>query len=396
MDYMVAGNIQSFNYTPEDIFWGQLGGCLESVNSGVTTVVDHAHMSYSPEHVTEAIRASASSGLRSVFCYTPIWRIKSWTSTVEYDDNLLPQWWYATLETLASSAPFGSGRVQLGLAFDHFKLPKETVKHLWDKCRSLGLKLFTTHFVANYMTNSVHLLSEYGLLDKDVLFSHANGIAKSDAQTLVQHGAYFSTTPETELQMGLGDIVAFRPDVKSNASIGIDCHANNSGDILTQLRLSMQHARGVENREAMEAGEYPSVQIKLEEVFNLGTIQGAKAVNMEDQIGSIEVGKLADLVIFDATSPNMACAAEENPLAAVMLHANAGDIETVIIDGIVRKQKNRLVDVQILDGPNGQITESLSWTEVMKNLLTSRQKVLDRGQKQDFQAGMQFLYKTFG
>lgn len=196
--------------------------------------------------------------------------------------------------------------------------------------------------------------------------------------------------------MGLGDIVAFRPDVKSNASIGIDCHANNSGDILTQLRLSMQHARGVENREAMEAGEYPSVQIKLEEVFNLGTIQGAKAVNMEDQIGSIEVGKLADLVIFDATSPNMACAAEENPLAAVMLHANAGDIETVIIDGIVRKQKNRLVDVQILDGPNGQITESLSWTEVMKNLLTSRQKVLDRGQKQDFQAGMQFLYKTFG
>lgn len=196
--------------------------------------------------------------------------------------------------------------------------------------------------------------------------------------------------------MGLGEIVAFRPDVKSNASIGIDCHANNSGDILTQLRLSMQHARGVENREAMEAGKYPSVQITLEEVFNLGTIQGAKAVNMEDQIGSIEVGKLADLVIFDATSPNMACAAEENPVAAVLLHANAGDIETVIIDGIVRKQNNRLVDVQVLEGPNGQTAESLSWPEVTKNLLTSRQKVLDRGQGQDFQAGMQFLYKTFG
>ena len=196
--------------------------------------------------------------------------------------------------------------------------------------------------------------------------------------------------------MGLGDIVAFRPDVKSNASIGIDCHANNSGDILTQLRLSMQHARGVENREAMEAGKYPSVGIKLEEVFNLGTIQGAKAVNMEDQIGSIEVGKLADLVIFDATSPNMACAAEENPVAAVLLHANAGDIETVIIDGIVRKQNGGLLDVQVLDSLNGQITESLSWTAVTKNLLTSRQKILGRGGKQDFQAGMQFLYKTFG
>jgi cytosine/adenosine deaminase-related metal-dependent hydrolase len=50
MEYMVAGNIQSFNYTPEDIFWGQLAGCQESIYSGVTTVVDHAHMTYSPEH----------------------------------------------------------------------------------------------------------------------------------------------------------------------------------------------------------------------------------------------------------------------------------------------------------------------------------------------------------
>jgi hypothetical protein len=52
MDYMIAGNIQSFNYTPEDIFWGQLAGCRESIHAGVTTVVDHAHMTYSPEHGT--------------------------------------------------------------------------------------------------------------------------------------------------------------------------------------------------------------------------------------------------------------------------------------------------------------------------------------------------------
>ncbi|OJJ67233.1 hypothetical protein ASPBRDRAFT_211004 [Aspergillus brasiliensis CBS 101740] len=396
MHYMVAGNIQSFNYTPDDIFWGQLGGCLESINSGVTTVVDHAHMTYSPEHVTEAIRASASSGLRTFFCYTPIWRIKSWSSHLDYDDDLLPEWWYTTLETLAKSAPFGSGRVQLGLGFDNFKLPRETIKSLWAKCRALGLKLFTTHFVANYMTNSVNLLSEYGLLDKHILFSHVNGIAESDAQTLLKHGAYFSTAPETELQMGLGEIVAFRPDVKCNASVGIDCHSNNSGDILSQLRLGMQHARGQENQEAMKAGKYPAVQIQLEEVFNLGTIQGAKAVNMEDQIGSIEVGKLADLVIFDGTSPNMACAAEENPVAAVLLHANVGDIEMVIVDGVIRKESNRLVDTGILDGPNGQITKSLSWRDVSNSLLKSRQMIIERQEGQDLQEGMKFLYKTFG
>jgi hypothetical protein len=42
--------MQSFNYTPEDVFWGQLGGCLEAIDAGTTFVVDHAHMTYSPEH----------------------------------------------------------------------------------------------------------------------------------------------------------------------------------------------------------------------------------------------------------------------------------------------------------------------------------------------------------
>lgn len=42
--------MQSSNYTPEDIFWGELGGCLEALNAGTTTVVDHAHMNYSPAH----------------------------------------------------------------------------------------------------------------------------------------------------------------------------------------------------------------------------------------------------------------------------------------------------------------------------------------------------------
>ncbi len=40
---------QSSNYTLSDFFWGQLGGCLEALDAGTTTVVDHAHLTYSPE-----------------------------------------------------------------------------------------------------------------------------------------------------------------------------------------------------------------------------------------------------------------------------------------------------------------------------------------------------------
>lgn len=47
-----TGNSQHANYTAEDIFWGELGGCLEALDAGTTTVVDHAHMSESSAHST--------------------------------------------------------------------------------------------------------------------------------------------------------------------------------------------------------------------------------------------------------------------------------------------------------------------------------------------------------
>lgn len=44
------GNMQSANFTPEDVFWGELGGGLEALDAGTTTLVDHAHMTYTPAH----------------------------------------------------------------------------------------------------------------------------------------------------------------------------------------------------------------------------------------------------------------------------------------------------------------------------------------------------------
>ncbi|RHZ44134.1 uncharacterized protein CDV56_101827 [Aspergillus thermomutatus] len=322
-------------------------------------------------------------------------RITTWSSHLEFDNDPIPEWWHTTLDSLAKIQPFGNGRVYLGLAFDMFSLPRHTVVGLWEKCRRLGLNLITTHYVAGAMTNSVKLLFEYGLLKKDVLFSHATQISESDAKTLVEHGVFISTTPDTELQMGLGECVAFRKDIMCNASFGVDCHANNSSDILTQIRLGMQHARGIENVKALENGHNPAVQIKLEEAFNLGTIQGAKAIHMENQIGSIAEGKLADIVVFDARTPAMVCAAEQNPLAAILLHGSIRDIDMVIVDGMIRKQDKRLCSVSVLDGPNGKAVRSFDWDQVAEKLLESRRKINERSQSQNREAAIQSLHKFF-
>lgn len=50
LEYMPNGNAQSVYYSPQDVFWGVLGGCLEALDAGTTTVVDHAHINVSPAH----------------------------------------------------------------------------------------------------------------------------------------------------------------------------------------------------------------------------------------------------------------------------------------------------------------------------------------------------------
>jgi cytosine/adenosine deaminase-related metal-dependent hydrolase len=93
------------------------------------------------------------------------------------------------------------------------------------------------------------------------------------------------------------------------------------------MRLSLPLARRSTNQPLLDAGKFPdNLKGSAEQAFNLGTVQGARAVHM-DQIGSLAEGKLADIVIFDASSPSMTCAAEQDPVAAVVRCSSIRDIE---------------------------------------------------------------------
>lgn len=127
----------------------------------------------------------------------------------------------------------------------------------------------------------------------------------------------------------------------------------------------------------------------------MGTIQGARAVNMEDQIGSLAEGKLADIVVFDATSPSMICAAQQNPLAAILLHSSVRDVRMVIVDGIIRKECGALCKPEILDSHNGVVSERTSWDKVAKEILSSRSVINTRGIGQKPDAGKEALVHLY-
>lgn len=239
-------------------------------------------------------------------------------------------------------------------------------------------------------------LADWGLLGPDILLSHFVNPEKEDIEKLVKGGGHISTTPSTELLMSLGDIVCFRPELYSSSSLGIDCHSAISASIPEQMRIAIHYGRGTRSAQILDSGKTPkSVGHNVELAYNLGTILGARAIGLQDKLGSLKVGKVADIVVYEASSPGMACAGFEDPVGAIVLHASVGDVETVIVDGIVRKQNGKLVDVRVpVNDAKGE-EKVLSWKDVVTNLLESREEINKKAKEIDYEKAKKSLVQAF-
>jgi cytosine/adenosine deaminase-related metal-dependent hydrolase len=121
----------------------------------------------------------------------------------------------------------------------------------------------------------------------------------------------------------------------------VDTNYTFSADMMTQSRIWLQSVRNVSYNNALDKGKIPRQNpMTVEDAFLLATRQGALAVRRDD-IGVLKVGAKADIVCFDGGAPNMA--GWTDPVAAVILHANAGDVRDVLVNGRFVKRSGELV-----------------------------------------------------
>lgn len=159
--------------------------------------------------------------------------------------------------------------------------------------------------------------------------------------------------------------------------------------MLHQMQTALSAARAQRNSKILHDGQFPElVNPTTQQVFNLTTIGGAMAVGLGHQIGSLEKGKRADVIIVRTDTPAMICAAECDPIAAVVRHASPQEIETVIVDGQILKQDGHLLAVNMPESlevwsgsdkikaefQNGRI----SWAQVARELRRSSADVRAR------------------
>ncbi|SPJ72518.1 uncharacterized protein FTOL_02247 [Fusarium torulosum] len=101
---------------------------------------------------------------------------------------------------------------------------------------------------------------------------------------------------------------------------------------------------------------------------------------MGDSLGSLEEGKLADLIIWDILSPGMICVAEEYLIGAIILYLTPSNIDAVIVDGRFKKRNGRLektkLNLELLPELNFEKKE-LEWRDITLELLKSRGSILE-------------------
>ena len=129
--------------------------------------------------------------------------------------------------------------------------------------------------------------------------------------------------------------------IQDQSALGVDTHFTFSTDILTQARMWLQQARYELYSDVVERWELPvNSPMSVNQAFLLATRHGGLALRRED-LGVIETGAKADLLLWDGTSP--ALLGWVDPVAAVILHASVGDIDTVLVDGKFVKRDGKLV-----------------------------------------------------
>ena len=295
-------------------------------------------------------------------------------------------------------------------------MPADTMKAFYTDLRDPTkgkAKLITSHGMGGPIVgngpSAVQILAKHNLLGPDILISHANFPHDGDGELFANSGAHVSSTPSTELQMG-NSPVALREDHYHNASIGVDCHSWTSASIPTQMNMLLQHARCKRQLDLAEQKGMWSRRtgFSVEQVFNLGTVGGAKAVGLGHEVGKLQVGMKADVVIFDAMSPSMLPAAEEDPVAAIVLHSSPRDIEMVIVDGVVRKESGRLRQVRVEAAPmvgggvrgggkgaGVEVGTMLGWKDVSEKVLESRKGLEKKMESIDFTKGEEYVVDMF-
>jgi cytosine/adenosine deaminase-related metal-dependent hydrolase len=326
------------DFRPEDIYAGNLLSEIEAVDAGVTTSVDWSHGLSSTDHADAAVDALEAVPGRFILAYGNIQAAPwEWSVAKEFKDFY--------------SRRFSAKNDMLGfqVAFDVLGDPSFPEKPAFDAAKELGVPV-TTH-AGVYGVNgdeSIRLMHENDCMAPDTVFVHCSSLSEDSYHRIAASGGSASVSTESEQSAGQGypsSWILRQYDIP--ISLSQDTSVWWSADFFTAMRATAGADRSRQHFESQLKGEQViNLDIRCEEVVHWATRGGAKALGLEDKIGSIEVGKRADIVLVkNDNSPVMFPII--NPYGHVVMQAQRADVDTVVIDGNIVKHEHKLIGIDL-------------------------------------------------
>jgi len=313
---------------PKDIYIGALLGCLEMIKSGTTCFAD---MYFNEEKVAKAVE---ESGLRTVLA----------EGIIEAGDRAKGE------KMLKKSLNFATkfnesadGRIKTMLApHAAYSCSQELLTKISEKASEIGVgvhlhlaesKAMFREFEKIFGCSETEFLRRIGLLKNHVLAAHCINLSKIDMRILAEHGVHVAYVPVANMKLGLGTAKAVDlMHLGVNVGLGTDGPAsNNSLDMFETMKFGALAQKFLYKNTAV---------LPANEALKMATLNGAKALGLEGNIGSLEVGKKADIVLIDLSKPHL------KPLhdiyASIVYSARGSDVDTVIVDGKILMENRQV------------------------------------------------------
>jgi 5-methylthioadenosine/S-adenosylhomocysteine deaminase len=319
--------------SPEDVLAGAMHGCVESIKSGVTTLVDFSYGNPREETTEPVVQAMEKTGLRGIvgrgYVTVPIDGGGDSLSLVESSDDAL-----AHADSLIKRFNGLDARVQVALApsmlwgVDEVTLA-ETRGLATRRGVLIMIHVSETAFdvesaLARFHKREVVVLESLGLLGPDVLAVHCVHCSASDIEILKTYDVKVSHNPSSNLYLGAG-IAPIPAFVRNDVTVGLGTDgaaSNNNLNLIQTLRV----AALIHRLDPLS----PSVVTRYK-VLEMATIDAARAIGLDHEVGSIEPGKKADMAVLDLSG--VSTMPSEGPVSSLIYSSLGHEVESVWIDG---------------------------------------------------------------
>ena len=327
-------SVMASSYRPEDMYAGDLATMLGALDSGVTCVLDFSHNSRSSAHSDAVFAAYRDSGIRAVHA-------SAVPEAGEWDEQ-----WPDDLSRLYEEHCSSPGSLSTLRMATVTRLVKP-IHELIEDARSRGLGMTLDVVLGPYGSATVADLAERGLLGPDLAFIHCTDLSDEAWGHIASSGTCVTLAPTSDAQLGILDgqfPIQKCLDFGVRPSLSVDVEMSLASDMFSQMRavLVTQRAGAATRRYAGETG-FPMVETR--DVLEFATVQGARAVGLEDQIGSLTPGKQADLIMIQAEDINNMPL--NNAIGTIVLGTESKNINAVFVAGVARKWNGALVDQDV-------------------------------------------------